>query len=271
MSSELSMRGLADWRNLKNKYSGSVFILASGPSANNFPLNKYSNYPIIAVNGSVTKLLEANIKPLFYIGTDLGAISHLGELVIDGVNSSHFSAFSQSIFDTILLANKDLLDKQKLEEVYLLEKSNRLDRQNKISDRWFALKNLMDKDLTYEFSFFSQRKNRIGFSHNLEKGYYCARTIVYTAVQLAKFLGFSKVFIVGMDLSSETRFYEADSNSYDTFSLLGNYDRFIAPSFEILSKHVLNKNFSVFNLSVDSRLPSSVLNKIDFTELDNYL
>lgn len=271
MSSELSMRGLADWRNLKNKYSGSVFILASGPSANSFSLNKYSNYPIIAVNGSVTKLLEANIKPLFYIGTDLGALSHLGDLVIKGVNASSYSAFSKDILEKILLKNKGLLDKRKLEEVYLLEKSNRLDMQNKISDRWFALKNIMDKDLTYEFSFFSQRKNRIGFSHNLEKGYYCARTIAYTAVQLAKFLGFRKVFIVGMDLSSETRFYEAASNSYDTFSLLGNYDRFIEPSFEVLSKHVLNKNFSVFNLSVDSRLPSSVLNKIDFTELDNYL
>lgn len=270
MPEAVSMKSLSCWREQRNKYSGSVFILASGPSANDFPIKKYADYPFIAVNGSVSKLIESNVKPLFYIGTDLGALKHLGNLVIEGVNFSKNVAFSQNIFDDILLKNKDLIDK-KLGRVYFLEKCNRIDKYRNNSDRMFAFKKLLDNDLSYNFNLFSQRKNRIGFSYNLEKGYYCARTIVYTAVQLAKYLGFNKVFIVGMDLSNEARFYEKDGQPYDTDALTNNYERFIMPSFKYLGRNIVDDDFAVYNLSVRSQLPNAIISKVEIDKVDGYL
>lgn len=55
---------------------------------------------------------------------------------------------------------------------------------------------------------FYKSKN-IGFSKDITDGYFCARTIAYVALQLAYYLGFKRVFFVGLDLNSEVgRFYD---------------------------------------------------------------
>lgn len=66
-----------------------------------------------------------------------------------------------------------------------------------------------DADFECKFSWFRQGQNRIGFSCNLEKGYFSSRTIPYAGIQMAYHLGFSQVFMVGMDLDpSKSRLYE---------------------------------------------------------------
>ncbi|WP_289538040.1 hypothetical protein [Pseudomonas sp. SO81] len=74
-----------------------------------------------------------------------------------------------------------------------------------MDDRQFAWQAQRDPDLECGFSWLRQKPNRIGFSRNLEKGYFSSRTVPYAGIQLAYHLGFSRVFLVGMDFDSSLR------------------------------------------------------------------
>ena len=264
------MKKLSEWKELRNKFSGSVFVFLSGPSAKSFPVEKYSNYPFIAVNGSVSRLVELGVDPFFYIGTDIEAIKGAGDIAVSGLNNSCYSAFSVEVYKDFFSKYKSKVDEGKLDEAFKLEKATRINRGKSESIKRFAFRNILDKELKYRFSLFSNNKNRVGFSSNMGKGYYCARTIAYVAIQLAKHLGFNKVFIVGLDLTSENRFYEeGEVSALSTLDI--NYERFILPSFKLLSEKVVDNSFSVFNLSENSRLPNNLISKISFLELDNML
>ena len=131
----------------------------------------------------------------------------------------------------------------------------------------FAFRTLFDPELVGKFSLFSQKKNRIGFSKNLEKGYYCARTIPYVGLQAAYYLGFSKVFFSGLDLTStKGRFYEARLNVLES-TLDKDYSGFIYPSFQLCSQKIFNSKFMGYNLSVASKLPNSVLYKVKVSSI----
>jgi Kdo-III transferase WaaZ len=121
------------------------------------------------------------------------------------------------------------------------------------------------------FSWFRQKPNRIGFSRNLEKGYFSSRTIPYAGIQLAYHLGFNRVFVVGMDLNSSLgRFYEQGCEAVRS-RLDGDYEHYILPCFELMAERVINPDFRVFNLSPNSRLPASVVPKLDLDQLDALL
>ncbi|EWC42269.1 hypothetical protein B597_006450 [Stutzerimonas stutzeri KOS6] len=158
-------------------------------------------------------------------------------------------------------------------QIYLLERANRQFGHRVKSDRLFAWSVRKDEEICLKFSLLRQKTNRIGFSRNLSRGYFVARTIPYAGAQLAFHLGFRLVFIVGMDLNpSVGRFYESDEAKVLPTSLDRHYEDYIVPSFKLMSRKVCREGgFQVFNLSKDSRLPASVLPKIALSELDEYI
>jgi len=55
-----------------------------------------------------------------------------------------------------------------------------------------------------------------GFSHDLERGVYSGYTITYLALQIGAYMGFSEIFILGLDLKLEdgqTHFFGYDHHS----------------------------------------------------------
>jgi len=83
--------------------------------------------------------------------------------------------------------------------------------------------------------------------------------------------GFSQVFVVGMDLDpSKGRFYEQGGDAVPS-RLDGDYEDYILPCFERMAQRVVNPDFRVYNLSLDSRLPSSVIPKLNLSQLDALL
>ena len=88
---------------------------------------------------------------------------------------------------------------------------------------------------------------------------------------MAYHLGFSRVFVVGMDLdSSKGRFYEQGDAAVPS-RLDGDYEDYILPCFELMAQRVVNPGFRVYKLSLESRLPSSVLPKLSLSQLDTLL
>lgn len=259
---------LQDFAKCKSNYTGSVFLLASGSSAKTFPISQYAAYPFIAMNGSVIRLVEENVRPLFYLCTDKGFPANRPDLAISGCEFARNVAMSMACFYEVFLHDKSVLTNKSL---YLLERVNRYYNKRPLSDRSFAWSIRNSTELVGNFSFLCRKPNRIGFSKNLQYGYFCARTIPYIALQLAYTLGFQKVFILGMDLhESAGRFYENKGEGLPS-SLDKEFDKLILPAFQFVSKKIVNNDFRVFNLSPNSRLPDKVIPKITLDKLDQLL
>lgn len=74
-----------------------------------------------------------------------------------------------------------------------------------------------------------------------------------------------------MDLDGNAgRFYENDKNRLPT-ALDEQFESLILPSFQLVSKKIINNDFRVFNLSSNSRLPEKLIPKITPGQLDRIL
>jgi KDO transferase-3 len=260
---------LRDFSDCKNGNSGSLFLLASGRSATDFPIARYAHFPFIAMNGSICRLVDEGVKPLFYVCDDKGFVKARPEMARLGLQHAQNTAMSLECFQNFHEFDTTVLQERRL---YLLERVNRYYGQTPLSDRKFAWSIRHDPELITHFSLLRRKSNRIGFSRNMVRGCFAGRTIVYAATQLAYFLGFRQVFIIGMDLNASTgRFYESGQAALPT-SLDQDFPKFILPSFEFMAKYIMaHENFQVFNLSPQSRLPAHILPKIKLDQLDQLL
>lgn len=254
---------------LRGTRSGSVFIIASGPSTRSFPLQRYGDYPMLALNGSICCLAEQGIAPYFYLCDDSSFVRNRPKLLLQAVSLAQNLALSPRVIESLLAQVPGALGGR---SVYRFERVNRPPVDGKaMSDRQFARMARRDADLECDFSWFRQKPNRIGFSRNLEKGYFSSRTIPYAGIQLAYHLGFNQVFLVGVDLDSSLgRFYGQGSEAVKS-RLDGDYEDYILPCFQLMAGRVINPDFRVFNLSAKSRLPAHVVPKLDLDQLDALL
>lgn len=260
------LQAFADCR---KRFSGSVFLLASGPSAADFPLARYRDTPVIAMNGSILRCVEARVAPLFYVCDDPGFVRdrlHLAQL---GAQHAQHLAMSLDCLRMLHIQDPGALQGC---SPYLLERVNRMHGEPVLSDRAYAWSIRKDPDLVSGFSLWRRKPNRIGFSHDMGKGYFGGRTIPYAALQLACHLGFEQVFLVGMDLSKSVgRFYEQGHAALPS-SLDEDYDGYILPSFRLVADKVLPRaGMRLYNLSPSSRLPEDIAPKIDLAHLDRLL
>lgn len=251
---------------LRGTRRGAVFIVASGPSVESFPLQRYANYPMLAMNGSISCFAAAGVAPYFYLCDDSSFVRNRLPLLLQAVVGSQNLALSPRVIDSLLEREPQALEGR---TVYRFERVNRPPEDGEaMTDRQFARLAKRDPELECNFSWFRQKPNRIGFSRNLDKGYYSSRTIPYAGIQLAYHLGFSQVFLVGVDLdSSKGRFYEQGGDAVRS-RLDGDYDDYILPCFELLSERVISADFQVYNLSLQSKLPARVVPKLDLDQLD---
>ncbi|MDG9925606.1 MULTISPECIES: lipopolysaccharide core biosynthesis protein [unclassified Pseudomonas] len=256
---------LGDLASLRGKFSGSVFLVASGPSVSQFPMSHYRDWPMLAMNGSIQRFLEEGISPLFYLCDDKGVAQHKGQAVADGIRHSRYAALGLSSLEQVALNSPDALCK---EELFLLERVNRLRGQAELSDRLFAWSNRRNPDISVNWSLLHQKRNRIGFSRDLCQGYFNARTIAYAALQMACHLGFSRVFMVGVDMNpAHGHFYDPEGKVIPS-RLADDWDDYIRPSFDLLKEKVLGPGFQVFNLSQQSRIPESLVPRLAWDQLD---
>lgn len=248
---------------------GDAFLVASGPSIKDFPLSKYSAHQFIAMNGSILACLAHNITPYFYLCDDEGFAHDRSSLVLKGVEHSENVALSLEVLSRVHDAHPECLRGR---SVFVLERVNRFIGREPLSDRAYAWSIRRDPELISGFSLFKRSPNRIGFSLNMDKGYFVARTIPYVGLQLCHQLGYSRLFLVGVDLNGRSgRFYEVGKDALST-SLDEDFEKYILPSFKWMSRHVMNdEGFQVFNMSINSRMPSSILPKLGEAELASLL
>ena len=113
-----------------------------------------------------------------------------------------------------------------------------------------------------------QDDSRVGWSRDLRHGVFCSRTILFRALQMAAFLGYERLYVLGMVLNykgPEARAYDEGKKARPT-KIERDYAPFIQPAFEVLREEMNQSQLRVFNLSDKSRLPESLLPRLSFEE-----
>lgn len=243
---EISLN-IREFEQCRNIVTGPVILLASGISARDFPLAEFAHVPVIAMNGSISLLRDAGRTAFFYACTDRDFPKQQPELFSLAINSSQ----------RLAVWNDQLNPQQPPPgEVYLLKKAKNLSFVQTLFDK--------NQDLVRHRNSLDKRTRSIGFSRNLEQGFFDARTVAYLALQLAYHVGFTQVFLVGLDLNQSLgRFYEHGDMLRSPCGLDQHYHKRILPSLTLVADKVMGERFGVFNLSACSRVPAEIIPKID--------
>jgi KDO transferase-3 len=240
--------GFARCRNIQQ---GPVFIIASGSSAKDFPIEAFANIPMITMNGAISMFRGTAIRPFFYACTDTSFPLQQPELF----------AQAMAVSQRVALWEENARTSQPSGELYLLKK---VPRQT-WKERLFG----SHRDLVRPSLLSGNRSRTIGFSKNLELGYFDARTVAYLALQLAYHAGFNTAILVGVDLTPAMgRFYETTDAFKSPCGLDQHLQSRILPSLKLMSDKVMGKDFAVYNLSPTSSIPTSIIPKISLDELD---
>ncbi|MHC8400193.1 lipopolysaccharide biosynthesis protein [Pseudomonas sp. MDT1-17] len=240
----------------RNIQKGAVFIIASGATAKDFPLEKFADIPMITMNGAISMFTGSGIRPFFYACTDQGFSREQPELFSQAMRISQRVALREEhIWHTTVAPEGEL---------YLLGRAPKLS--------WTDLVFRADKELVRSRKLGNGRNRTLGFSKNLKRGFFDARTVAYLALQIAYHVGFTKVFLVGVDLNqSVSRFYEEADTLASPCLLDQHFYTRILPSFEILSKYVVDEVFQVYNLSSSSRIPGELIPRVTLDEIDKLI
>ena len=104
---------------------------------------------------------------------------------------------------------------------------------------------------------------------NLELGHFFGANIVYVALQQCLYMGFKRVFILGMDLNysgTQPRFYESHEDARPS-GLEKQMELAIQPSFEIVRQICQDSDLEIYNVSPGSGLPATIVKKLDLDQM----
>jgi KDO transferase-3 len=245
-----------DFDSCRNIESGAVFILASGLSAKSFPIEKFAHVPMITMNGAISMFLNTDVKPYFYVCSDRSFSEQQPYLFNYAMTVSQRVALWEDHARTSGICPSG--------QLYALSKAKKPSWLHSVLGRHTPL-------VTHP-PLRAYGKGKIGFSKDMREGFFDARTVAYLAIQLAFHVGFSKVFLVGVDLKENSgRFYENHDSINSPCGLDQHYHTRILPSLELMSQKIIGDDFRVYNLSDCSRIPESVIPRVTLAQAETLI
>ncbi len=245
-----------DPREIRDSQRGDCFVVCSGPSIGEVDLKQIAGCRTFAVNGSIIEVQRSGLRPDYYTATDPDFYQHRLSFIEQAIDADAQCFLSAEGLPWLIRQRPELL---RTSNLFLSETINRRYGQPRLSPTDFDQYVATDKDLFVHRSHRRQTGN-IGFSADLGKGLFCGRTVAFRAIQIAYYIGYRRVFLLGMDLGGKDRQLRCyEEQECRPSRLADDYQRFILPSFEVLQTNSATLGLEVYNLSPCSRLPSSII------------
>jgi Kdo-III transferase WaaZ len=240
------------------------FIVATGPSINQIDFSHLQGRTCIGVNGSILRSEEYSLPFRSHVIADRHFFKGRFELVRKAMMSGAECLFTFRGLSVICERQPELLRDAR---VFLLHEITARFGQPKLSAVDFYAAADRDPDLVLHPSA-RPSKGWVGFSRDIRKGVFTGQTIAFSALQVAVWLGYTQIFILGMDLGGTgegARFYESGEKAAP-MRLDRDYESYIQPAFEVASKLRSALGIQIYNLSPDSRLPAAIIPKLPFAD-----
>lgn len=195
---------------------------------------------------------QTGIDPFFYICSDRSFCDQQPELFAEALRGSQRVALWEDQIESLSHLIRG--------EAYPLKKIKQAPITEHLRNHGLTLKTVS--------LLLSKRARSIGFSEDMGKGFYDARTVAYAALQLAYHVGFRKIFMVGLDLfNAAERFYETGTQNISPCGLDDYFASRIAPSFNLINVLKTKTDLEVYNLSTRSKLPHEIIPKLHIDQV----
>ncbi|MGP4123700.1 MAG: sugar glycosyltransferase [Sodalis sp. (in: enterobacteria)] len=246
---------LAAWH---RRFSGDALITATGPSINEIDFARLPPMTVVGVNGAYA--LKDRLDFQMYMIVDMGFIDRRTDLLQAIIADPMLTLF------TTLHGIARIIDRFTLAAVRcrlaLIENACYRIYQPRIpGDR-----------VGYCFGQvpyirFSTDYPDIAFTTDIRSGVFDAGTVVFWMLQIVLYLGFTRLYIAGLDMINfhHPRFYETDQDKLPSF-LAEKFESVIVPAFTLASQVLQQSGVEVKNLSLSSALSSKIFKKISFDD-----
>ncbi len=233
-------------------------IVATGPSLLNIKPASLTGKKIWALNGAISALDKWGVIPDYWVVSDKDFPFHRFELVKDTLLRKPHCFLYTSVFYNIALFDPTVLAGVSVTLIDHPETPFQQERRNLSSLK--KIENTGAIQLSDEVDY----RHGLGFSFDYKLGIFGSKTVVVPAIQLARQFGCGSIYVLGMDLTDSALSVRAyDEGSAPAPSFISNYyETDILPACKLISKIVKSQKWEIFNVSMQSRLPDSVWQKI---------
>ena len=249
---------------LQKPTSSQCFIIATGPSLAQTDVSKLAGHTCFGVNGAIDLADSSGLTFQYHLVSDGSFVKDRFPLVRRMIESGAECLFSFAALGMICELDPGLLAAGNL---YLLAEMNYRYQVPRLTPEAFRVWAMQQENIILHPD---PRYNsgRVGFSRDINQGVFTAQTVVFEALQVACYLKFSQAFILGMDLNAspgQARFYEQDDNIIKS-RIDRDYAPYILPAFEVARDMAASHDIEIYNLSMGSRLPDTVIPKISLQD-----
>ena len=258
-------RHIASARNIsqiKNSFNGPCFILGAGPSLGEIDVARLRGFDLMTLNGAISKLLDHGLAPRHHVMIDRRAFEKQFPIVRAALESAENCFFSHSGAARICERDAELLKSPRL---YLLEAIGERYDEPKLNPAEFHARFSAEPGIYLSPD--HQSGSRIGFSCAGDHGFFASRTVAVWAVQLAYYLGYREIYLLGMEFGATGagHFYDAASVAAHN-TLMKAYDPNIKVCFELAAKAAAERGFEIFNLTPRSLLSANTVPRMSLED-----
>lgn len=241
-------------REISNCYNEEIYILGSGPSIKTQNLRILQGKKVFFLNGSIQISWQYNITPFFLAITDATFILNRLEIV------------SKIQPRTRLLLSLSSIKAMKYFCPHILEENEIYISNSPLEPYGEKKKQIKDLDKNY---FYISKDGNSAFSLEPSKGLFNGGTVMSNAIQIAFYLGFRNIYLLGLDIGNaqQPRFYENNKNKLKS-GLLTDYETEILPFMKATKELAEIQNREIYNCSPITKLPYDVIPYFDFNKLE---
>ncbi len=251
---------------IENRHADQAcFVLGTGPSIKTLDLSRLKPHAVMGVNGAIAVMTPHGLRPRHYTVTDVDFFENRFAMVREVMESGCDCFLSAGGIRCLAEREPKLLTQAK--HLYLSEVVNRpygkLRRSQSDFLEWARAQPglVLPEPPRHDDS-------RVGWSRDPRQGVFCSRTILFRALQIAAFLGYRRLYVLGMDLNYKgpaARAYEEGASTRPT-KIERDFEPFILPAFRVLQGEIDAGTLEVYNLSDASRLPPDILPRMSFDD-----
>ncbi len=232
---------------------GRASIVASGPSVRGLRRpERLFDRPVCCVNGSVELAADLGRRADYYVVSDYRFILDRPDLFAVGVRVSRAVVLNpMSVFAALLAAP----DAAAAANLFLRDDLRRP----------FKRPRPTRSELAADPRVLVDAGGEIAFSLDPSRGTFPAGTVVYDALQVLYGIGYREISMFGVDLTDGPRFYHEACPA--TNELARAYGERIEPAFALVASYLQRSGCTLVNGSLASRLPASIIPKVDANQL----
>lgn len=242
--------------------AGPCFIVASGPSMADIDILRIRSYPTLCLNAAIKKFSDAGLSPTYCLIVDHRVFERHWDCVVQSIESGALCFFN---FEGLSIIAERAPALFKHQNIALIESVSRKYGIPRLSQSEALQQFSQDADFLLAHDLLAYCRS-IGFSFNLQKGVFAGKTVATWAVQLAHGLGFESIWMLGVDLggTGKAHFYAEQAGPKPDF--LRYYEPHIRGCFTLAREACEKTGVSLYNLSLNSALPTEIVPKLSFED-----